>query len=130
MFGTYLKNQCNNCQLQILKSSHFFLGCLFYILLQFFIFWTKFQIFTTLKAEIWTLSLIHLMRAITCAHAAHAPPVWCVQKIARATSVYDTYCLGHWNDKNEGTKQSNWIVDHFPLTLFNLSLKVPFMTSE
>ena len=32
---------------------------------------------------------------------AHMPLVWCMQKIARATSVYDTYCLGHWNEENE-----------------------------
>ena len=28
-------------------------------------------------------------------------------KITRVTSVYDTYCLGHWNEENEKTKTSN-----------------------
>ena len=32
---------------------------------------------------------------------AHAPRVWCVQKIAPATAIYDTYCPGHWNEENE-----------------------------
>ena len=32
---------------------------------------------------------------------AHSPLVWCIQKIACITSVYGTYCLGHWNVKNE-----------------------------
>ena len=32
---------------------------------------------------------------------AHAPLVSCVWKIARATSLYDTYCLGHRNEGNE-----------------------------
>ena len=30
-------------------------------------------------------------------------------KIAHPTSVYNTYCLGHWNEENERSKTSNWI---------------------
>ena len=45
--------------------------------------------------------------------------------MACATSVYHTYCLGHWDDENEGTKTSNETVDHF--SFFRL---YPFMTSE
>ena len=39
-------------------------------------------------------SLLHLMRAIARAHASTR-----VQKVARATSAYDTYCLGRWNKR-------------------------------
>ena len=53
------------------------------------------------------------MRAIARAHASTGPLVWCMLKVVRATSAYDTYCLGHWNDENEGTITSNLIVNHF-----------------
>ena len=33
---------------------------------------------------------------------AHAPLVRCVQKTARITFAYETYCLVHWNEENEG----------------------------
>ena len=44
---------------------------------------------------------------------AHTPLlVWCVLKIPRTTSVYDTYCLGHWNEedqrKTEDIRLSSW----------------------
>ena len=42
--------------------------------------------------------------------------------MACATSVYDTYCLGYWNEENERAKPSNQIVDHFFLAFVNLSL--------
>ena len=58
--------------------------------------------------------------SISC-RPAHASLVWCAEKIARATSVYGTYCLVHWNAENERTKISNWIVDHFSLTFVNFS---------
>ena len=64
-------------------------------------------------------SLLHLMRVIAC---AQAPLVWCVYKIACATSVYDTYYLGHLNEENERTKASNLRVYHFSLTFVNTSL--------
>ena len=54
---------------------------------------------------------------------AHVPLVWCMWKIACITSVYDTYCLGHWNEENTGNKKtSDWIVDHFSLIFVNLLL--------
>ena len=59
------------------------------------------------------ISLIHLTSAIARAHASTGPLVWCMLKVVRATSVYDTYCLGYRNDENEGTITSNLIVDHF-----------------
>ena len=43
-------------------------------------------------------------------------------KIARAISIYNTYCLGHWNEENERTKTLNSIVYHFTLTFVSLSL--------
>ena len=47
------------------------------------------------------------MRAIARAQAStHATSLMRV-KIARATSFYDTYCLGHWNGENERKKISN-----------------------
>ena len=36
------------------------------------------------------MSLLYLMRAIAHAHAR-----------TRTTFVYDTYCLGHWNEENQ-----------------------------
>ena len=46
-------------------------------------------------------SLPHLMCAIAREQAStHASNLMCV-KIACITSVYDAYCLGHWNEKNE-----------------------------
>ena len=46
-------------------------------------------------------SLPHLMRAIAREQAStHASNLMCV-KIACITSVYDAYCLGQWNEKNE-----------------------------
>ena len=40
---------------------------------------------------------------------AHAPLAWCVQKVARATSAYDTYCLGRWNKKKWNKDQKHQI---------------------
>ena len=37
------------------------------------------------------------------------------------TSVYDTFCLGHWNEES-WSSWLNWIVDHFSLTFVNLLL--------
>ena len=54
---------------------------------------------------------------------AYSPLVWCVYKIACPTSVYDTYCLRHWNEENERKikkiKFNGW---SFFLNLVNLSL--------
>ena len=33
----------------------------------------------------------------------HTTSLMCVNK-AHATLVYDIYCLGHWNEKNENVK--------------------------
>ena len=44
------------------------------------------------------MSLLYLMRAIAHAHAR-----------TRTTFVYDTYCLGHWNEENQ-IKTKNIIV--------------------
>ena len=52
-------------------------------------------------------NLPHLMGAIAHAHII--------------TSVYDTFCLGHWNEES-WSRWSNWIADHFSLTFVNLSL--------
>ena len=46
----------------------------------------------------------------------------CVSNIARATFAYDNYCLRHWNEENERTKTSNWVADHFSLTIVELLL--------
>ena len=45
-------------------------------------------------------SFIHLMHAIA---RTHTTSLMCVNK-AHATLVYDIYCLGHWNEKNENVK--------------------------
>ena len=45
------------------------------------------------------ISLIHLMRAIARAHANIRATSLMRIKITRATSVYDTQCLGRWNAK-------------------------------
>ena len=68
-------------------------------------------------------SLLHLMLAMHALMPVHSPLVWCVYKIAHATSVYDIYGLEHWKEENE-TKSKNidWIVDHFSLTFANLTL--------
>ena len=47
--------------------------------------------------------------------SANMPLVWCMWKIAHATSANDTYSLGHSNEENKRIKASNWIVDHFSL---------------
>ena len=61
------------------------------------------------------------MRTIARAHTStHATSLMSV-KIARATYVYDTHCLGQCNEKNE-RKQKHQIVDHFSLTFVNLAL--------
>ena len=55
---------------------------------------------------------------------AHTPLVWCVLKIACVTSVYDTYCLGHWNEeshgKNKNIKLNSW---SFFFNFFNLNVE-------
>ena len=38
-------------------------------------------------------SLLHLMRAIACAHATSLMHV-------KNSMLFDTYCLGHWNEEN------------------------------
>ena len=54
--------------------------------------------------------------------------------MACATSVYDTYCVGYWNEENERAKPSNQIVDHFFFNLckpfLNLNCFFLCMTSE
>ena len=85
-------------------------------------------------------SLLHLMRAIACTHTrkhtqAHAPPVWCVLKIAGTTSVYDTYCLGHWNEENErknkNIKLKRWSsCFNICSSFISLNVALPCMTSE
>ena len=49
-------------------------------------------------------SLIHLMCVIACAHTSTHPTSLMHVKKARTTFVYDTYCLGHWNEENENIK--------------------------
>ena len=50
------------------------------------------------------------MNVIACAHATTHTSTLATSlmhvKIARATSAYDTYCLGHWNDEKEKKKTS------------------------
>ena len=44
-------------------------------------------------------------------------------KIAHATSANDTYCLGHWKEKNEKKKKHPILsVDNFSLIFVYLSL--------
>ena len=80
-------------------------------------------------------SLLHLMLAMHALMPVHSPLVWCVYKIARATSVYDIYGLEHWKEANE-TKSKNIRLNSWSF-FFNLcepyvSLNVvlPCMTSE
>ena len=65
------------------------------------------------------------MHVIACAHATTHTSTLATSlmhvKIKCATSVYDTYCLGHWNDENEETKTSKLTADHFSLTLFKVA---------
>ena len=71
---------------------------------------------------------LYAVFSIWCAQShVHAPAlaslVSCMSKIACTNSVYDTYCLGHWNEENERrNKTSNLIVDHFSLTIVTLPL--------
>ena len=46
-------------------------------------------------------NLFHLLRAIACAHANTRATSLMREKIARAISVYGTYCLEHQNEENE-----------------------------
>lgn len=68
-------------------------------------------------------SLLHLIRAMAHGHAStQASSLMCV-KIAPAISVYHTFCLQHWNGKNEKkTKNIKFNSDHFSLIFSNLSL--------
>ena len=50
---------------------------------------------------------------------AQVPLIWWVWKIACATSIHETYCLGHWNEENKITKTSNQLADDFSLTFDN-----------
>ena len=45
---------------------------------------------------------------------AHAHTSTRTTTIAHVISVYDNYCLGHWNEENERKKKknSNLMVDH------------------
>ena len=61
------------------------------------------------------------MRAIARAHTSTRTNSLMSVKIARATYVYDTHCLGQCNEKNE-RKQKHQIVDHSSLTFVNLAL--------
>ena len=49
-------------------------------------------------------SLIHLMRAIACVHATTRATSLMYVKIAHATFVYDTCCVGHSNEGNDKIK--------------------------
>ena len=68
-------------------------------------------------------SLIHLMRVTARAPTSiRATNLMRVKiAIARAISIYNTYCLGHWNEENERTKTLNSIVYHFTLPFVSLS---------
>ena len=47
------------------------------------------------------------MHLIACTHAStHATSAMFVKK-ACTTSIYDTYCLGHWNEENQQKKHQN-----------------------
>ena len=92
------------------------------------------------KWFLWTMATAQAVFSIWCvrSHAhtpAHAALVWCVSKIARATFVSDTYCVGHWNEENERTnkniKFNSWSF-FFKLCKPFVSLNVgfPCMTSE
>ena len=66
-------------------------------------------------------SPLHLMCAIAHAHTSTCATSLMHVKIAHATSLFDTYCLGHWNEENKRkTKASTLTVDHFSLTFVNL----------
>ena len=61
------------------------------------------------------------MRAMARVHASTRYTSLMRVNIARATSVYDTYYLGHWIKKMKEQK-IKLKVDHFSLTFVNLSL--------
>ena len=67
------------------------------------------------------VSLLHLMRAIACAHTSTRTISLMHVKIA-CTTVYGTYCDMKLKKMTERPKTSNQIVDHFSLTFINLSL--------
>ena len=68
-----------------------------------------------------SLSIWHLRSHVH--PPAHAPIVWCMQKMACSISLYDTQCLEYWKGKlKERIKTSNLIVDHFPLIFVTLLL--------
>ena len=61
--------------------------------------------------------------------------VWCMQKVARTPSVYDTYCLGHWNEENErknkNIKLNGWsFFFNLCKPFVSLNVVLPCMTSE
>ena len=67
-------------------------------------------------------SLIHLMRAISCAHAStHDTSLMRVKNNTRHFCLW-YLLLGPWNEENERTKTSNWLFGHFSLTSANLWL--------
>ena len=84
----------------------------------------------------WCMRLHAHTHASTRKHTqAHMPPVWCVLKIAATTSVYDTYCLGHWNEKNErknkNIKLKRWSsCFNICSSFISLNVALPCMTSE
>ena len=51
-------------------------------------------------------SLLHLIRAIARAHASTRTTSLMRLKKSTATSIFDAYCLGHWNEKNETRSKS------------------------
>ena len=64
------------------------------------------------------------MYAITRARASTRATSLMRVKVARTTSVYDTYCLEHWNGESETKNKNikNLIVDLFFLTFVNFPL--------
>ena len=68
----------------------------------------------------WTgqgISLFHLMRVITRTHPSTRTISQMRVKIARLTSVYNTYCLGHCNEEKErkikNIKLNNYLFSKF-----------------
>ena len=69
-------------------------------------------------------SLFYLMHAIAGPHGSTPSTSFMCVKAAHPNSVYNTYCLGHYNEENErkikNTKSLNSY--HFSLTFVNLLL--------
>ena len=72
------------------------------------------------------LSVFSIWHVSLHAHTkAHMPLVWCIEKIACTSNVYNTFCLEHWNKenkrKNKSIKFINWCLIVI-LTFVNLLL--------